>query len=261
MTEDRIIAYLLEELPEEEAERFEDECFAGENWPAQINLVEEDLIDDYLRDRLVPERRESFERNYLNTDARVERVRMAAALLRHVDGRAAADAPILAAPSKEKTGRAWGGGALWGGRLSVARTALAAALLVAVIAGAFLASRLVIAPSKRAVVMLVLTPASADRGGGGNGASKVKLPSDAGALRVSLMLPEGSFRAARYRVEFEDDKGETSSLDSAGHDAQSVTVVIPAPRLTRGRYALRLFAVNADGAEQRINGSYLFSIE
>src|SRR6201989_587549 len=85
MTEERIIAYLLEELPEEEAERFEDECFADESRPEQIKLAEEDLIDEYLRGGLTPERRRRFEENYLTTDARAERVRMAAALLRHVD--------------------------------------------------------------------------------------------------------------------------------------------------------------------------------
>ena len=52
MTDERIIAYLLEELPEDDLERFEDECFAQESWPAQINLVEEDLIDAYLRNEL-----------------------------------------------------------------------------------------------------------------------------------------------------------------------------------------------------------------
>src|SRR5258705_12416146 len=85
MTDERIIAYLLEELPEEELERFEDECFEQERWPDQIDLAEEDLVDAYLRGELSGERRERFEQNYLTTESRQERVRMAAALLRRVD--------------------------------------------------------------------------------------------------------------------------------------------------------------------------------
>jgi anti-sigma factor RsiW len=48
------------------------------------------LIDAYLRNELTPERRQRFEQNYLTTEARRERVAMAAALLRHVDERRAA---------------------------------------------------------------------------------------------------------------------------------------------------------------------------
>jgi anti-sigma factor RsiW len=106
MTDERIIAYLLKELPEEELEQFEDACFDQESWPAQLNLVEEDLIDAYLRDELTEARRQSFERNYLITEARQERVMMAAALLRHVDAapRAGTEAPV-AAPTAAPTRR------------------------------------------------------------------------------------------------------------------------------------------------------------
>src|SRR5882724_9609551 len=85
MTDERIIAYLLEELPEEDLEQFEDDCFVQENWPAQIELVEEELIDSYLRNELDSERRKRFEQNYLTTQARHDRVSIAAALLRHID--------------------------------------------------------------------------------------------------------------------------------------------------------------------------------
>src|SRR5437763_8489164 len=85
MIDERIIAYLLKELPEEELERFEDECFGQESWPAQLDLVEEDLIDAYLRDELTRKRRQRFELNYLTTEARRGRVRMTAAFLRYVD--------------------------------------------------------------------------------------------------------------------------------------------------------------------------------
>src|SRR5947199_1400683 len=99
MTDERIIAYLLEELPEDDLERFEDECFAQEEWLAQINLVEGDLIEEYLRDELTAERRQRFERNYLITKASEERVVIAAALLRYADERnATSNAAVAVLP-------------------------------------------------------------------------------------------------------------------------------------------------------------------
>src|SRR5215212_3878191 len=98
MTDERIIAYLLEELPEKDIEQFEDECFAQEDWPTEIDAVEKELIDAYLRDELTPERQQRFEQNYLITEARQERVVMAAALLRHIDEYDAASKTAAPAP-------------------------------------------------------------------------------------------------------------------------------------------------------------------
>lgn len=266
ITEERIIAYLLGELPEEEAERFEDECFAGENWPGQLNLAEEDLIDEYLRNGLTPERRRRFEDNYLTTDARVERVRMGAALLRHVDSHTAsanaatvpsADATVVAsaATPKENGRKSWFG-ALWGGRALVPRAAMSFALLLIIVGGTFVLYRFN-TPSNHTIVMVALTPTSAERGAGAE-PTKVKLPAEAGTLQVSLTLPEGATPSARYRVELDHGEGKTESLEAKGLDARSVSVVIPA---ARGTYALRLFAVTAEGVEERVKGSYLLSIE
>jgi len=56
MTDEHIIAYLLQELNEEEAEHFEEQCFAQEKWPAELDSVEQDLIDAYLRNELSKDR-------------------------------------------------------------------------------------------------------------------------------------------------------------------------------------------------------------
>src|SRR5215475_10061974 len=85
MNDEDIIAYLLGELSDEEMENFEDRCFSEEDWRDQLEAVEGDLIDGYLRGELNPERKGHFEQNYLITEARRERVCVAAALLRHVD--------------------------------------------------------------------------------------------------------------------------------------------------------------------------------
>ncbi len=257
MTDERIIAYLLEELPEADLERFEDECFAQESWPAQINLAEEDLIDAYLRNELTPERRQHFEQNYLTTEARQERVVMAVALLRHVDEHNAASSPAVAAPPSELT---WAERfrAFWSGQTWALRTAASLAI-VAVIAAALwlLFFR---APSPRTFATLTLSISNINRAEGAQ-PEKVKLPPDVDALKISLTLPEQPPLAARYRVELVNDSGETKPAEVVGSNAQSVSIVIPAAHLARGQYVLKLFAIKPDGAEQRISGSYFFTVE
>ncbi|HJQ68560.1 MAG TPA: hypothetical protein VKA70_06295 [Blastocatellia bacterium] len=254
MTDEEIIAYLLEELPEEDLERFEDECFAQQSWPDQIGLVEEDLIDAYLRNELSAERRRRFETNYLTTEARQERVVMAAALLRHVDEHNAApkdaDAPEPT-PTWAERFRAFWASPTFRVATSVAVVAFIAAVVWLLILPP---------PSPGTPVALTLSITNVNRAEGAD-ASKIKLPPDAGALEVTLTLPQPSPQAARYRVVLEDNNGNSMPVEVKAADAQAVLAVIPADRLARGPYALKLFAVRADGSEQRVSGSYLFTVE
>ncbi len=256
MTDEDIIAYLLEELPENDRERFEEECFAQESWPPQINLVEEELIDNYLRAELTPERRVRFEENYLTTEARHERVSIAAALLRHIDEYNASPAPV-AAVSPEKPTLADRLRAFWRRQTWALRAATAVAL-VAIGSGSLWLFR---TPPAPVFSTLTLTISSKSNRAEGAQPGTVKLPPNAEGLNVSLLLPQPAPPAARYRVELENDNGEARSVDVAGKDTQSVIVVIPAAQLAREQYALKLFAIKPDGTEQRINGSYYFIVQ
>lgn len=255
MTDEDIIAYLLEELPEADRERLEDECYAQENWPSQIDLVEEELIDNYLRQELVPERRRRFKENYLTTEARHERVRIAAALLHHIDAYNASPAPVpdvsIGKPTLVERLRAF-----WRRQTWTLRAATAVAVVVIVTASLWFFR----APPARVFSTLTLTISNSNRAEGVQ-PGKVKLPPNAEALNVSLVLPQPVPPAARYRVELENDNGETRSVEVVGKDTQSVMVVIPAAQLVRGQYALKLFAIKPDGTEQRINGIYFFIVE
>src|SRR3712207_2724086 len=132
----RVVSYLLGQMSEEESEKFEDECLAQERWPSQVGLVEDDLIDAYLQDELPPEQRALFERNYLTTEARQERVKVAAALSRQVCEREGVGQP--AAVREGDT--SWLGRlkAFWGGSAWGLRTASAVAALVVVAGVAWL---------------------------------------------------------------------------------------------------------------------------
>jgi hypothetical protein len=264
MTDERIINYLLKELPEEELEQFEDECFAQERWPSHLNLVEDDLIDDYLRDELPPERRRRFERNYLTTEARRQRVARAAALLRRVDELTPQPAPAaVVAPPAPHT---WLDRLriFWQNRSWKPQTATTVLGLIFIVAGVwwFASSPRQADPARSAAKIfqpLVLHISHGNRAEGVR-EGKAKLPREGAGLKLFLTLPRPFAHAASYRVQLENEDGETKISEKAAREDQIVPLEIPAGVLARGRYAVKLFAAD-DGTEQRIPGHYYFDVE
>ena len=258
MIDKHIVAYLLRELPEEEAERFEEECFAEENRLAHFGAVEEELIDDYLRGELTPEQRQHFEQNYLTTEARRERVAMAAAFLRHVDTFPVESGAFVSTPPV-KPSLLQRLKAFWDRQTWALRVGFAVGVMV-IIAGSLWLS-LPRPPAPHNFATLILSINIENTRATGEGASRVDLPPGTGALRVYLKLPEQLRQASRYRVELMNDNGDIIPQKVFGRDNESVLIEIPAAQLTRGQYALRLYAIRPDGAEQRAPGNYYFIVE
>ena len=264
-TEDHknIRQYLLGNLSEEIRQRVEERLITEDSFFEELLLGEEELIDDYVSGELTDDDRLKFEEHFLSTPERHEKLRFALALgiygsraLATADSRAAK--AVSSAPATEWT---WAERlyAFWNSLNPVLR-ASAALLAVAIIAGALWFSLLRSSPP-RTFQALTLTVNNNTRGAEGVQAGKVTLPLSAEALRISLTLPVESKQAVRYRVELENVNGESKPLEIAGQNEGSVSVVIPAEQLARGRYALKLFMTKGDGTEQRISGSYFFTVE
>src|SRR5215212_6972458 len=79
-SEKLIARYLLGELPEEQQVEIEDRAFADEEFLANITAVENDLIDDYVRDQMSETERRRFESRFLASESRRKRVEFAKAL-------------------------------------------------------------------------------------------------------------------------------------------------------------------------------------
>src|SRR5436305_9553492 len=80
--------YLLGELSPDEQTELETQYFGDPDLLERIDAAEDELIDDYVRRQLPPDRRLRFESHFLN-EKRLERVRMAEALHRAAAPRAA----------------------------------------------------------------------------------------------------------------------------------------------------------------------------
>lgn len=77
-----ISRFLLRQLPEAESDAIEAKFFADAEYFERICEVENRLVDRYIRGRLSRQERELFERNYLITPARRQKVAFAKSLTR-----------------------------------------------------------------------------------------------------------------------------------------------------------------------------------
>lgn len=77
---DLLRRYLLGELPEKERSELEELYFSDNSVFTLLSVVEDELVDDYVRGVLQDDR-ERFERNYLNSEERRRRVQLARDLL------------------------------------------------------------------------------------------------------------------------------------------------------------------------------------
>lgn len=250
MTEERTTAYLLDELPQHEAEQFEEECFAKPEWPElELESAEEDLIEAYIKNELSPERRRRFEENYLTTTAREEKLLFARSFLRVV------------CPGNQPTWTQKVFGFLkslvYAPHFAVPRFAMI--LVTLGLSGALLWFG-VTRRTPQTFAHLNLTISIDSRAASGQ-VETIKLPLAEDALRLSMTLPEPAPQGAAYRVQWEDVRGLLKDLNVEKQDSKSISVVIPAGEITRGQYTLKLFGKNPDGTETRVAGNYYFNVE
>jgi methionine-rich copper-binding protein CopC len=242
-TQERIRQYLLGQLIDGAREELEQELLTNEQLFEELLVVEDEIIDEYLAGGLDHNQCVDIEQHFLSTPERQEKLRFARALKRHVTVASRPEKPAKFLPVS------------WGSRTTLYRAAAAFAVIAVIVATLWFVLNRRSSPPTFATLTLSISAGRRDQG---VKASTVRLPPNADALRIILTLPNSTPPAARYRVELENDGGARGSLQTAAQDQQSVTVVIPSAELKPGQYSLKLFAVRADGREERIGGSYLF---
>ena len=240
MTDERITAYLLRELTEEEAERFEEQCFSQEEWPAELDSAEQDLIDAYLRNELSKDRRRRFEQNYLTTDARKASVLTAESFFRVL---CPAPPPEVTLGEKLQA---------FSQRPLVQQAAVAVLVLAISIPVALFIIRGERSP--QTFTPLYLAMSTSERATAAQ-IQEVTYPLGTDALEIHLKLPEPS--AGRYQIQGEDVKGRLLDLEIKSQDAQSMVVIIRAGELSPGKYNLKLSTTNPDGTKSEV-GNYFF---
>ncbi len=252
MTDERTTAYLLEELTEEEAEQFEEQCFAQPEWPGvELDAAEADLIEAYVRNELPPDRKQRFEEKYLTTAAREERVLLARSFLR----------VACTADPQKVTWMDWVKD-FFTVQLLTPKYATVAATLVLSLALLFWTMSRPFTPQTFKDVNLAYVSEDQTRGSSTALTPKITLPLNADALRFSLTLPEPTPIGATYSVRWENVKGPLGTLETIDwKDPKSLTVIIPANDLTPGQYTLKVLRKDPNGTEQPVKANYFFDVE
>jgi anti-sigma-K factor RskA len=248
--------YLLGALPEEEQQIIEQRLLTEDDLYQDLDVVEDELVDEYVSKELPPAEHDRFENYFLSTPERERELNFARALHRYTAKKTnTAGAKDIPVPPVRVT---WLEGIqlAWARQAQLVRSAAVAAAIVIIVAALWFRPQ----PKPQSFATVALTMSNSNRGRGAE-AKRVRLPLGADALRLYLKLPEQSAEATRYRVELLNENGETRSIERVGRDGQSIVAEIPAAQLTRGQYAFNVYVVKSDGTEQRIGGSYFLTVE
>lgn len=237
----RIREYLLGPLSDEEQQKIEERLMIEDDLFEELEISKGELIEEYCAGELTQNEHHWFERHYLASPEGKQRHTFALAfncLEREV-------------PAPQRPGIFERLASFFKTQRWAVATATAAALIV-VVGVAFLLS------GPRTSMSVTLNSSLLNRSPTDTRYQEIPLKADVGEVRFSLKLPEPPTQGVSYRLEL-DNRGEIKTLKASGHDANSVLVVIPARQLPPGIYSLRLFALKADGIEQRL-GDYFFEI-
>src|SRR4051812_47684288 len=98
LSEANLRGYLLRDLPESEQTEVEDQLFTQVSAVEQLSVVEDELIDAYVRNELAERDRISFETHFVTSSRRAERVKMAELLLSRATALKTPDAGSLRMP-------------------------------------------------------------------------------------------------------------------------------------------------------------------
>src|SRR5215217_5772014 len=92
-TQSRIRRYLLGEPDEAEHEAIETLILTDDEFFAELQVVEDEVIDAYLNQKLSPEARSHFEKYFLATPERFEQLQFARVFDQYVSAQTAASSP------------------------------------------------------------------------------------------------------------------------------------------------------------------------
>lgn len=282
--------YLLGQLTEGELDRIEQRLFSNEEDWEHVALVEDDLIDAYMRQELRGRDREQFETHFLASPRRRDRVAAARAFLTAV--------PV---PSAVKPGaperspkRLWNWGWSWSAIPVAAGLIVVAGLMLrfdaqlrhqsresaalqrqveelrargsAQAQGEVPKNLPVVEPAPRSVVTplfsFVLIPGV--RRAAGVPEQRLVIPAGSQSVQLGLTLTGAaaypSYRAVMQNFEGGEVWGASQLVASKGRGGAVLNLNVPATVLRPGDYRLLASGVNAAGEAEELDDYYAFHV-
>lgn len=232
--------YLLGQLPSEQEAQFEERLLTDDDVFEELEIVEDELVDEYLRNELSPADRSGFESYFLASPEHQEKLRFARALRKYVSAKRAEGAPIAqqqpgelsaSEPSQKSPTRFFP-------FRPVFAYAMAAAAIALVVLGAWFMMRQS-TDEPRNMLAVELSPGLTRDGG----IKSVRLASEHDGLQLRLGLPTD--QAGPFQAVLQDAARETLltqvNLNTQLVDGQPVVIlVLPRSRLSQGEYRITL---------------------
>lgn len=220
--------YLLGSIDPEVREGVEKRLFSDDRifWE-QLCLVEDELIDDYVDDELDAKEVESFERCFLSTEERREKLEFARALKAHVEKQQSTPKRVWHPLRGQVSAPSWA-------------AAAAAVLLFVLPALTWQIAR----PGASRDEVSVWLASGLVRGVGGE-LTRVQIPSGAKLVRLHLE-PDGEYRSYRATLHLAtgDEIWSQANLNAGTIDGRTaVTLTLPSELLPAGDYYVRLRGV------------------
>ena len=240
--------YLLGQLQDEAQQKIEDRLMTENDLFEELEVSKDEIVEEYCAGELTTKERDWLEQHFLASPEGKQRRTLALAL-KHgkspIPKRVTLFERLQTRFSNLWKTQPW------------AIVAIASAVVVLVVGGIVLRATL---GTSRPTTFLSLTlpNSSAIRSEETQPIAKVSLPLNVDELRITLVLPENPPSASRYRVEAVEG---INTLSVTGSNSNSVSVTIPTSQLRRGQYALQLYAIKANGTEERVLGNYFFNVE
>lgn len=256
--QEKMKQYLLGKLPPESLTPLEERLLSDSDFYEQLLISEDDLVDDYLADRLSGPDRERFEAHFMISPERRQKVRFGKALRRYILAEGVrTSAPELSQGSSaaDKRLRSKRGFVFWPFKLS---PVLSLSFMITVCLVLFAVSWKVFrGPSFRATVekqsqkpMIVALVSGSTRSEGVT--PRVSIPPGVDSIQLQLELKRNDYQT--YRAEL---LGDTSVLATGEpmkpevNGGRSVVyLAVPANVLKPGDYQVRLSGISdSRGAE------------
>lgn len=256
-------SYLLGRMAPDDLPALEERFFVDSEIYEELTIVENELIDEYLRGELSPSDRESFEAHFMSAPERNEKMRFARALRKAANAESAAQAQedsitdqgleaVLDVAEPPPKSRPF---TFLPFQTPIVSYALAALLLLGVVGVSWLVWKSLRTREPGNVLAVVLTPGlTRDEGGE---TKRIVVPADTGTVRLQLLLTNNQYQV--YEATLLDSDGRTLTK-KAGLKPQPVNPPalyfdVPAGLLPRGDYRVKLSEMSESGNTEGV-GNY-----
>jgi hypothetical protein len=263
--------YLLGRLPPAEQPQFEDRLLTDDEFYEELVIIEDELVDDYLRGDLTAADRASFDSFYLLAPEHQEKLNFARAFSRYLTAQsqaghepAAHSAELGEAPADQARELRTRSPKPWFGFLPMRSPALGYAmigvLVVMVLGVSWLVWRKVSTPRDPGRILAVaLTPKGFSRSEGSP--DRIVVPADKDTLRLQLLLPDNRYES--YAAIVVADETITTARDlrpESGAGQPVVILDVETALVPTGDYRVMLRGVTANGDEESV-ATYLLLIQ